>query len=452
MVKGWADHSSSEEEEEEQYEHSTAFVEHDIPVDAGQGTAQPTHQPQIRFHPPNNQYEAAVEERTYEYPTEPPYTAFVGNLAFSVTDVPMFVDAMSKLVSEQLQVNIKFISGKIISDPQSNPTRHRGFGYIEVETVEDLQKLMELNKCQHPFIAGRRITVDTSTQKGGSNNRSHDRRRPSNASNNGSHHNTHNNRRNSSRSITSTHSDAASEGPKFRGGRQHNNIGDRHSEPPLTTNDAPLSASSSQRPVLTLKPRSKPVGGEGQSGSVGNDAASSRLGGSSSSIFGAAKPRDEQSWTSHKEANTTPTTTSETDATSTNNTDQDNRPSMSSSQHQQQPRDVKSSGRSSGAGRTGIRGGRGGLDGNNRGGGRAYSGRGNDNTIAGVQSKYNKNKGSDGAPETTVAGKKGHKKPVVTATPVLPAAPPKPIEPEKKAPAKPANTFAALALDDSDSD
>ena len=460
MVKGWADHSSSEEEEEEEVEHSTAFVEVDAPVDE-----------RSKDHPSDvGEHEGTFVERTYEYPTEPPFTAYVGNLAYSITDGPMFIDAMTTLVSEQLQVNMNFKNGRMFPDANSNPTRHRGFGYIEVETVEDLQKLMELNQCQNPFIGGRRITVDTSIQKGGGNNKnqySNDRRRPSNASNTGSNHNFNNSRRNSSRSITSTHSDAASEGPKFRGGRYQNNNNNRHSntsntkpgEPPMTSNDAPLSVSSSQRPVLKLKPRTKPVDGESKSpDTTGNDgAAIATAGGSTSSIFGAAKPRDELSWRSQKQTTpattTAPTTTttvlvapSETDATRDSNTNQDSRASTSSSQNHPS-KDLKSSGRGSASGRTGGRGGRGGgTDGNGRGSGRAYTGRGSNNSGTGEHGKNIKNKRNSGAPGTDQTKADG-------ATAPVPAAPPsKPIEPEKKVPAKPTNVFAALALDDSDSD
>ena len=92
------------------------------------------------------------------------------------------------------------------------------------------------------------------------------------------------------------------------------------------------------------------------------------------------------------------------------------------------------------------------MDGNNRGSGRANSGRGNDNAVAGAHSKYNTNKGSDGAPATATTGKSGHKKSGASADPVPLNPASKPIEPEKKASTKPANIFAALALDDSDSD
>ena len=452
MVKGWADHSSSDEEEE--VVPSTAFVE--VDHDRSRSIEQ------IQVHEVNHiEHETNLVEHSYEYPTEPPYTAFVGNLSYSITDGPMLIDAMTQLVSEQLKVQLNFKSGRLLSDVSSNHTRHRGFGYIECDTVEDLQKLMELNLCSQPLIAGRRINVDTVTSKQRGGGGRSDRRRPSNTSNASSNYNSNNNRRNSSRSVTSTHSDAAVEGPKFRGGRHHNNNSysssstAKQSEPHWSSsNDAPLSASSSQRPVLTLKPRSKPIEGERTSETIGNDSASSALSGSISSIFGAAKPRDEQNWLSHKQANMPK---SETDAAHTDNTNHDNGASastaLSSSHHQQQPgRDLRSSGRGSGAGRTGSRGGRGGVDGNTRGSGRAYSGRASSNNATGEQGKQNKTQGSDGAPAAKTVGKKDRKKSTVTAAPVPAAPPSKPIEPEKKAPAKPTNLFSALALDDSDSD
>jgi hypothetical protein len=198
--------------------------------------------------------------------------------------------------------------------------------------------------------------------------------------------------------------------------------------------------------------------GEMNGDTAGANTSSSTLGGSARSIFGDAKPRDEQSWRSQKEsavATTVATASSNTEmdvARSSNSTNQEKRPSTP---HQHQSgRDLKNSGRGNGNGRTGTRGGRGGSDGNNRGSGRAYSGgRGNNNNATGEQSKYDKQKGSDSVPTPASKRKSDQKKAETITAPnvaTLPAS--KPVEPEKKPPAKPTNIFAALALDDSDSE
>ena len=43
----------------------------------------------------------------------------------------------------------------------NNKPRHRGFGYVQVETLEQLQGLMQLNEKEGVLVAGRRIQLDT---------------------------------------------------------------------------------------------------------------------------------------------------------------------------------------------------------------------------------------------------------------------------------------------------
>jgi hypothetical protein len=455
MVKNWGD--SDDEEEEVDVQEDSQGLEQlgDVKVDAGSPSG--------------------TQERTYECPTEPPYTAYVGNLAFSITDGPMFIAAMTALVTEQLHVNMNFTNGRLIQDTRYDANRHRGFGYIDVETIEDLQRLMELNHCPNPYIAGRRIVVDTSGMKGNSthSSRPHQQSYNNNSNNNntGDHRRRHSNasgsntnqRRNSSRNMATSHTDAVAgaEGSKFRGGRHMNAVG------APSTNDAPLSTpSSSQRPVLILKPRSKALDSEQITDAAGggNEGTSNTLGNSSSSIFGNAKARDEQSWRSHKqpsaalpEADITPVKTSNSPDSQAPSSSMSSSSMSSSSIHQKQPNGdmMKRSGPGRGGvgGRTSVRGGRG--QGNIRGTGTGNSGRGNNNITGASTGEFtrseprhhhnNKNK--------RVGNKPNHNQSEAAAvtTTLTAVPPPKPVEPERKAP-KPTNTFAALALDDSDSD
>ena len=82
MVKGWADHCSSDEEEEE--EHNQLPAQQPVPPAKDVDLENNNHEappPPSKGHLPPSQER---RERVYEYPSEPPYTAFVGNLAYSI--------------------------------------------------------------------------------------------------------------------------------------------------------------------------------------------------------------------------------------------------------------------------------------------------------------------------------------------------------------------------------
>lgn len=93
---------------------------------------------------------------------------------------------MVKLVSERLKFDdLKVVEAKIIKDRITD--RPRGFGYIEVETLEMLQALMDLNDTG-VTLAGRRIQLDVSSSRSqNSNNRGggDDRRRSGTGNNRG---------------------------------------------------------------------------------------------------------------------------------------------------------------------------------------------------------------------------------------------------------------------------
>jgi len=138
-------------------------------------------------------------------------------------------------------------------DRRSEKPRHRGFGYVQVETLDMLKALMQLNDG-NTTLAGRKIQLDTANG-GGRNDRS---------------------QRKSSGSFG-----ADVDGSKFRGGRYANN--NRRGSNRRSNGDS--SDAPAQRPSLKLQPRTKPVEEKGDSES-----------GSSANIFGGAKPRDEQTW------------------------------------------------------------------------------------------------------------------------------------------------------------
>ncbi|KAJ5993302.1 hypothetical protein N7451_009026 [Penicillium sp. IBT 35674x] len=66
-------------------------------------------------------------------PTEPPYTAHVGNLSFEAT-----ADDISDLFAGCSVTNVRIVEDKLTKAP-------KGFGYVEFETLDGLQKALDLS-------------------------------------------------------------------------------------------------------------------------------------------------------------------------------------------------------------------------------------------------------------------------------------------------------------------
>lgn len=77
-------------------------------------------------------------------PTEPPYTAHIGNLSFdaSSTDV-------SELFADCEVTNVRIVEDKLNHTP-------KGFGYVEFASVEGLKKALEFTGTS---LQGRGIRV-----------------------------------------------------------------------------------------------------------------------------------------------------------------------------------------------------------------------------------------------------------------------------------------------------
>ncbi|KAA1467401.1 hypothetical protein DENSPDRAFT_900762 [Dentipellis sp. KUC8613] len=76
-------------------------------------------------------------------PTQPPYTAFVGNLAFDLTELDL----------ESFFGNLKVKTVKVIKDRDDRP---KGFGYVEFEELEDLKSALAQSGTP---LSGRTIRV-----------------------------------------------------------------------------------------------------------------------------------------------------------------------------------------------------------------------------------------------------------------------------------------------------
>ena len=68
-----------------------------------------------------------------DLPTQPPYTCHVGNLSFEATEADI-----SDLFAGCGVTNVRVVEDKLTKAP-------KGFGYVEFETVEGLQKALDLS-------------------------------------------------------------------------------------------------------------------------------------------------------------------------------------------------------------------------------------------------------------------------------------------------------------------
>jgi len=140
-MKSWADHCSSDEESfnedtpmeafEDDDEDEKAAVEN-VKVEGGpEGDA-----PAADEGPRN--------ERTYDFPAGPPYTLFVGNLSYGIKDGDMLAAALDKLVEQRLKQKITVVKGRIGGGAKNKfdnkDQAHKGFGYVEVGSLEDVSK------------------------------------------------------------------------------------------------------------------------------------------------------------------------------------------------------------------------------------------------------------------------------------------------------------------------
>jgi hypothetical protein len=244
MVKNWADHCDSDEED-----HNELVEEKEVHSVAMEGDVE------VPTSPSPNEKAPPSRVRDYEYPTEPPFQAFVGNLTFAISHEQDLIQGVTSLVSSLLNAEISVVRARIMkhhSHPSNNP--HRGFAYVEVSSLDDLQTLLRLNERDDAMLGGRLIQLDTAVQK---NRKSNGDRRPS---------------------------EQGVDGTKFRGGRyagSGNNSGNK------ATDSTPESGEPVQRRSLNLKPRTKPIEENRMTEEFNNSA---------SNIFGQARPRDETTW------------------------------------------------------------------------------------------------------------------------------------------------------------
>eukprot|EP00816_Leptocylindrus_hargravesii_P011713 CAMPEP_0196813490 /NCGR_PEP_ID=MMETSP1362-20130617/37082_1 /TAXON_ID=163516 /ORGANISM="Leptocylindrus danicus, Strain CCMP1856" /LENGTH=346 /DNA_ID=CAMNT_0042189757 /DNA_START=60 /DNA_END=1100 /DNA_ORIENTATION=- len=236
-MKSWADHSDSEDEgyvapppvnEKEEVDEKGFHSEEEEFIDNGTTPAAPPPKP-----------------KEYVLPQEPPFTAFIGNLAPVVEE-----QDVAEVVGEHARVE----SVRIMQDRETG--RKKGFGYIELLTVDDLAALLEMNGRLE--IGGRVVRLDVAEGRrsgGRGDNRGRGQR-------GGGHRGQRRDGNNYDRREYRSSDDV--DGSKFRGGLRRNDNADAGGAP-------------AERPRLVLSQRTKPV----------EEGA-----GTKSSIFGTGKARD----------------------------------------------------------------------------------------------------------------------------------------------------------------
>lgn len=141
-MKSWADHCSSDEESlddgPEQLE--TQKLTETEPV--APSSPPPPTTVDVVDAPVVAEDAPPAAPRTYKFPDKPPFTAFVGNLAYSLKDPEQLKAAVKQCALENLQTDINILGARISFGRDGS---HRGFGYVELETLDEV--------CTWPMMA-----------------------------------------------------------------------------------------------------------------------------------------------------------------------------------------------------------------------------------------------------------------------------------------------------------
>ncbi|GAX09599.1 hypothetical protein FisN_38Lh020 [Fistulifera solaris] len=249
-MKNWADHCSSDDEDHMDGPDDVSTVAEDEAL--GQMDAE------FVQHDQNPKDAAPKPPKTFEWPEAAPFTAYIGNLAYSVDEPGKLAEEVTKLAKEMLNMEVKVTNPRLSrvnnyrnhrnNNEAGSQKPHRGFGYVDLETLEQLKAVVE--GLGGGKIAGRNIQVDTANLSGGRPHRN----------------------------------ESQVDGSKFRGGRYANNDKGRRQPQKQEKDDEP----PRQRSALKLQPRTKPL-----EETAGLDRGN---------LFGGGRPREEGTWQSRRDA------------------------------------------------------------------------------------------------------------------------------------------------------
>ena len=147
-MRSWADHCSSDEdtddndEEQEQDQEQTfdaAFSEK-AQIDDEEGPNSGTGAGANSEGGPGQQQQQQ-QTRTYDFPEHPPFTAFVGNLSFDIQETSKLQQGLADVVFDRLGERVNVLGGRISYDRDGNNKQHRGFGYVELETLDQVRNV-----------------------------------------------------------------------------------------------------------------------------------------------------------------------------------------------------------------------------------------------------------------------------------------------------------------------
>jgi len=125
-MKSWADHCSSDEESD------------DVPRVSSLGNLQGLDD---NDSDSDHSDEVSEEEEvpTYNFPTDPPFTAFVGNIPFDIQDANHLAYELQELCKKTLNKEVTAVNGRLMLDRDTG--KKKGFGYVEFETLDDVRFL-----------------------------------------------------------------------------------------------------------------------------------------------------------------------------------------------------------------------------------------------------------------------------------------------------------------------
>jgi hypothetical protein len=133
-MKNWADHCSSDEESVEGIDEVVEKVEAQTLGD--EVTAPETEEV---VDESREKHDRRAGPRTYDFPDKAPFTAFIGNLAYSLKDPEDLKAAVAKCAAETLGQELNIVGARIAFDRDG---KHRGFGYLELETLDEVGQLV----------------------------------------------------------------------------------------------------------------------------------------------------------------------------------------------------------------------------------------------------------------------------------------------------------------------
>ena len=139
MMKSWADHCSSDEDTDDNY---SVEDEDDQQQGAEEQTFDAAFSDKVQVDDEEGPNSGGANSdggpRTYDFPDRPPFTAVVENLSYDVQESSQLQQSLADVVFDRLGERVNILGGQISYDRDSNNRQHRGFGYVELETLEQV--------------------------------------------------------------------------------------------------------------------------------------------------------------------------------------------------------------------------------------------------------------------------------------------------------------------------